>query len=46
MVKDIFTDFKRHDLGANFYERRIFRKVWGSSWMMPDTRATSIISGT
>jgi len=21
LVKDIFTDFKRHDLGANFYER-------------------------
>jgi len=21
VVKDIFTDFKRHDLGANFYER-------------------------
>ncbi|HKV79122.1 MAG TPA: hypothetical protein VJP02_13320 [Candidatus Sulfotelmatobacter sp.] len=21
MAKDLFTDFKRHDLGTNFYER-------------------------
>ena len=38
MVKDIFTDFKRHDLGPNFYERNwdgtmqtqfLTRPLWG-----------------
>jgi hypothetical protein len=38
VVKDIFTDFKRHDLGANFYERDwdgtlqtqfLTRPLWG-----------------
>ena len=38
MVKDIFTDFKRHDLGANFHERNwdgtlqtmfMTRALWG-----------------
>lgn len=38
MVKDIFTDFKRHDLGTNFYERNwdgtlqtqfLTRPLWG-----------------
>jgi CxxC motif-containing protein (DUF1111 family) len=38
MVKDIFTDFKRHDLGATFYERNwdatvrtqfLTRPLWG-----------------
>jgi len=38
LVKDIFTDFKRHDLGANFYERNwdgtlqtqfLTRPLWG-----------------
>jgi hypothetical protein len=38
VVKDIFTDFKRHDLGANFYERNwdgtlqmqfLTRPLWG-----------------
>lgn len=38
VVKDIFTDFKRHDLGTNFYERNydgtvqtlfITRPLWG-----------------
>ncbi|HEY7182872.1 MAG TPA: di-heme oxidoredictase family protein [Blastocatellia bacterium] len=38
LVKNIFTDFKRHDLGANFYERNydgtlrkefITRPLWG-----------------
>jgi len=38
LVKDIFTDFKRHDLGAKFYERNwdgtmqtmfITRALWG-----------------
>ena len=38
VVKDIFTDFKRHDLGANFYERNydgtlqtlfMTRPLWG-----------------
>jgi len=37
-VKDIFTDFKRHDLGASFYERNwdgtmqtqfLTRPLWG-----------------
>ncbi len=37
-VKDLFTDFKRHDLGANFYERNwdgtlqtqfLTRPLWG-----------------
>jgi Di-haem oxidoreductase, putative peroxidase len=37
-VKDIYTDFKRHDLGANFYERNwdgtmqtqfLTRPLWG-----------------
>jgi cytochrome c2 len=38
VVKDIFTDFKRHDLGSNFYERNwdgtlqtmfLTRPLWG-----------------
>ena len=38
IVKDIFTDFKRHDLGSNFYERNwdgtmqtqfLTRPLWG-----------------
>jgi len=38
VVKDIFTDFKRHDLGTNFYERNwdgtlqtqfLTRPLWG-----------------
>ena len=38
LVKDIFTDFKRHDLGSNFYERNwdgsmqtmfVTRALWG-----------------
>jgi di-heme oxidoreductase (putative peroxidase) len=38
VVKDIYTDFKRHDLGANFYERNwdgtmqtqfLTRPLWG-----------------
>jgi di-heme oxidoreductase (putative peroxidase) len=38
LVQDIFTDFKRHDLGANFYERNwdgtmqtqfLTRALWG-----------------
>ena len=38
LVKDIFTDFKRHDLGPNFYERNwdgtmqkqfLTRALWG-----------------
>jgi len=38
LVRDIFTDFKRHDLGANFYERNyngklqkefLTRPLWG-----------------
>ena len=38
VVKDIFTDFKRHDLGTNFYERNwdgtlqttfVTRPLWG-----------------
>ena len=38
LVKDIFTDFKRHDLGTNFYERNwdgtvrtqfLTRPLWG-----------------
>jgi len=38
LVKDIYTDFKRHDLGANFYERNwdgtmqtqfLTRPLWG-----------------
>jgi len=38
VVKDLFTDFKRHDLGANFYERNwdgtlqtqfLTRPLWG-----------------
>lgn len=38
LVKDIFTDFKRHDLGPNFYERNwdgtmrtqfLTRPLWG-----------------
>ena len=38
MVKDIFADFKRHDLGSNFYERNwdgtlhtqfMTRPLWG-----------------
>jgi hypothetical protein len=39
LVKEIFTDFKRHDLGANFYERNwdgtlqtqfLTRALWGA----------------
>lgn len=39
LVKDIFTDFKRHDLGTNFYERNwdgtiqtqfLTRPLWGA----------------
>ena len=39
VVKDIFTDFKRHDLGQNFYERNwdgsiqttfLTRALWGA----------------
>lgn len=39
LVKDIFTDFKRHDLGPNFYERNwdgsiqkqfLTRALWGA----------------
>jgi len=39
VVKDIFTDFKRHDLGTNFYERNwdgtvrtqfLTRPLWGA----------------
>jgi CxxC motif-containing protein (DUF1111 family) len=38
LVKNIFTDFKRHDLGTNFYERNydgrlqtqfLTRPLWG-----------------
>ena len=38
-MKDIFTDFKRHDLGTNFYERNwdgtlqtqfLTRPLWGA----------------
>jgi len=40
VVKDIFTDFKRHDLGTNFYERNwdgtvrtqfLTRPLWGAA---------------
>jgi len=44
VVKDIFTDFKRHDLGTNFYERNwdgtiqtqfLTRPLWGVSTTGP-----------
>ena len=44
LVKDIFTDFKRHDLGANFYERNydgtfqkefLTRPLWGVGTTAP-----------
>lgn len=35
LVKDIFTDFKQHDLGTNFYERN-----WDG------TSAASVSNGT
>ena len=28
LVKNIFTDFKRHDLGSNFWERNYFGYAW------------------
>lgn len=43
-VKDIFTDFKRHDLGTNFYERNwdgtmqtqfLTRPLWGAGTTGP-----------
>lgn len=44
LVKNIFTDFKRHDLGANFYERNyegtlqtefLTRPLWGVGTSAP-----------
>jgi hypothetical protein len=44
VVKDIFTDFKRHDLGSNFYERHwdgtlqtqfLTRPLWGAGTAGP-----------
>lgn len=44
LVKDIFTDFKRHDLGVNFYERNydgtlqkqfLTRPLWGVGTTSP-----------
>jgi Di-haem oxidoreductase, putative peroxidase len=44
LVKNIFTDFKRHDLGANFYERNydgtlqkefLTRPLWGVGTTSP-----------
>ena len=44
LVKDIYTDFKRHDLGANFYERNydgtlqkqfLTRPLWGVGTTSP-----------
>jgi CxxC motif-containing protein (DUF1111 family) len=44
IVKDIFTDFKRHDLGSNFYERNwdgtlqtqfLTRPLWGAGTAGP-----------
>ena len=44
VVKDIFTDFKRHDLGTNFYERNwdgtlqtqfLTRPLWGAGTTGP-----------
>jgi hypothetical protein len=54
LVKDIFTDFKRHDLGPNFYERNwdgtmqttfLTRALWGVGSTGPyghDGRSTSL----
>jgi CxxC motif-containing protein (DUF1111 family) len=54
MVKDIFTDFKRHDLGTNFYERNyggtlqtffMTRPLWGVASTGPfghDGRSNSL----
>ena len=54
LVKDIFTDFKRHDLGPNFYERNwdgtmqttfLTRALWGVASTSPyghDGRSTSL----
>ena len=44
VVKDLFTDFKRHDVGANFYERNwdgtmqtqfLTRPLWGAGTTGP-----------
>ncbi|HEV7553192.1 MAG TPA: di-heme oxidoredictase family protein, partial [Candidatus Angelobacter sp.] len=44
LVKDIYTDFKRHDLGVNFYERNydgtlqkqfLTRPLWGAGTTSP-----------
>jgi len=44
LVKNIFTDFKRHDLGSNFYERNydgslqkefLTRPLWGAGTTAP-----------
>ena len=54
LVKDIFTDFKRHDLGPNFYERNwdgtmqtqfLTRPLWGVGTTAPyghDGRSNSL----
>jgi mono/diheme cytochrome c family protein len=54
VVKDIFTDFKRHDVGANFYERNwdgtmqtmfLTRPLWGVGSTAPyghDGRSNSL----
>ncbi|MGH9498106.1 MAG: di-heme oxidoredictase family protein [Terriglobales bacterium] len=54
VVKDIFTDFKRHDLGTNFYERNwdgtiqtqfLTRALWGVGTTAPyghDGRSNSL----
>jgi hypothetical protein len=54
VVKDIFTDFKRHDLGPNFYERNwdgtlqtqfLTRALWGVGSTSPyghDGRSMSL----
>jgi hypothetical protein len=54
LVKDLFTDFKRHDVGANFYERNwdgsmqtqfMTRPLWGAGTTGPyghDGRSISL----
>src|SRR5262249_11734864 len=54
VVKDIFTDFKRHDVGSNFYERNwdgtmqmqfLTRALWGVGTTGPyghDGRSTTL----
>ena len=54
LVKNIFTDFKRHDLGTNFYERNwdgtlqqlfLTRPLWGLGTVAPyghDGRSISV----